>query len=643
MPDKSWRDTFNGVRRALRFLRSPDDILKFYINRAGIATDVIKLLDVPVSILIPFLSNIKTIFHNNCDFLSKEWYCYLDIQNIAGYPVMLDRDMSDDPELWLSTPSISLYDANWWSSQFKKTYLSQTFNPNPTILSYKDFVLHRWLWVTDGATRFSTATLDGEVVKTKFGAALSLSDDELLQHAYLQHPSSLTIGVFLKPDEPGYKRRLIANVSLGPYLVAAYMRYFFEQNIGSNPSFMHLKVSVGDRLDIMEMIREGATMVPLDESSYDYNVSSESWDGFIQFINNLDPNNDAFKLFSYYKNNAKWNFDGREGSWLAGMPSGLALTSYLNSWMNYIKQSQIIPGMLAFAAGDDVLTALYNMGIDLEAVSREYAKFGSSINATKNWVAQSYAEYLKVLLHSKGTTGYPARIFSSLIWAGKVRSFLPSDRLPELSELFKQFFDRLGQPFDVELVATDLASAISHKVQGFNKAMARDWLHSPRAYGGFGLFPHTYVTWDWSTTVLKKKKYENIIIRVPDINFYAQEVELVARKRQLHVNRRFALGEPLRLRTPTSLSEWEARLNREDIPVKGKYASMALDVIPLPTINRVATSVVALFAQSWGYHVYPNLKGANDTIGDALIMASIDLRARILRYMDANHITELAA
>lgn len=643
LPNKPWRDTFSGVRRALRFLSSPDDIVSFYVKRAQISPIVNKLLDVPVYLLIPFLSNIKTIFHNNCDFLSKEWYCYLDIQNIAGYPAMIDRDMSDDPQLWLSTPSVSYYDADWWSKQFRKTYFSQTFNPNPSILSYKDFVLHRWLWVTDGATRFSAAKLDGEVVKTKFGAALSLSDDELLKHAYLQHPTSFIIGVFLKPDEPGYKRRLIANVSLGPYLVAAYMRYFFEQNIGTNPSFMHLKVSVGDRVNIVQMIREGVTMVPLDESSYDYNVSKESWDGFISFLTELDPNNDAFKLFSYYKSNAKWSFDGREGNWLAGMPSGLALTSYLNSWMNYIKQSQIIPGMLAFAAGDDVLTALRNMGVDLEAVSREYAKFGSSINATKNWVAQAYAEYLKVLLHSKGTTGYPARIYSSLIWAGKVRTFLPSDRLPELSELFKQFFDRLGQPFDVDLVSTDLASAISHKVKGFNRSMARDWLHSPRAYGGFGLFPYVYKTWDWETTVLKKKKYENIIIRVPDINFYAQEVELVARTRRLHVNRRFVTGEPLRLRTPTSLEEWEARLNREDIPVKGKYASMALDVIPLPTIDRVSTSVVALFAQSWGYHVYPNIKGATDTIVDALILASIDLRARIVRYMEANHISELAA
>lgn len=68
----------------------------------------------------------------------------------------------------------------------------------------------------------SKALLDGSPVKTKFGAAISMSDSELLNVA--MSPDS-KIGVFLKPDEMGYKRRLIANVSLGGYLAAAYVRY----------------------------------------------------------------------------------------------------------------------------------------------------------------------------------------------------------------------------------------------------------------------------------------------------------------------------------------------------------------------------------------------------------------------------------
>lgn len=100
------------------------------------------------------------------------------------------------------------------------------------------------------------------------------------------------------------------------------------------------------------------------------------------------------------------------------MPSGLALTSFLNSWMNYIKQARVVPGRLQWAAGDDVLVSPF-VEKSLVEVAEQYAKFGSEVNAQKNWVSRRYAEYLKVLFTSGGTTGYPARVYSSLMWAGQ--------------------------------------------------------------------------------------------------------------------------------------------------------------------------------------------------------------------------------
>lgn len=551
------------------------------------------------------------------------------------------REMADDPELWLSKDVISKYDSEWWASAFVKTYF-QNLTPHSPILSYHDFILSRWLWVTDGATRFSTAKLDDELVRTKFGAALSLSDEELLQHANLEHESSFEIGIFLKPDEPGYKRRLIANVSLGPYLLAAYIRYYLEHTLKSNPSFYKLDVEIIDREQIIELIKSGRTSVPLDESAYDYHVSKESWDGFSLFLKSIDPHNKAFTLFHKYKNTAHWSFEGKRGLWSSGMPSGLALTSFLNSWMNYIKQAFILEGDLQYAAGDDVLTVPRRNGVDLLGVADAYEDFGSAVNATKNWIAQRYAEYLKVLYHGRGATGYPARVFSSLIWAGKERTFLPSDKLPELAELFKQFYDRLGQPLDVKEVSSDLSRAVSQKVEGFSREVAEDWLFSPRAYGGFGMLPYRTKYWDWEVEVLKKKQYTGVIIKVPDVNFYATSVKLIVRDRALHVNRNYAVGPPLRLPVPNSLEAWERRLNGEDNPIKGKFGRMALDVIPLPTIDGVSTAVTANLARKWNYHVLPNIRGSSDTIVDALVLASLALVGQIKSFLSDRGIDELA-
>jgi hypothetical protein len=214
--------------------------------------------------------------------------------------------------------------------------------------------------------------------------------------------------------------------------------------------------------------------------------------------------------------------------------------------------------------------------------------------------------------------------------------------LPELSELFKQFYDRLGLPFDEKTVARDLAASISHKVKGFGISEAKEWLHSPRAYGGFGRLPYNNVVFDWETVVLKKMQYTNVIIRVPDVNFYGTEVSLRKYARPYKSNKAFYKGEPLRLPTPRTMEEWEARLNGEDNPIKGKFGKMALDIIPLPSIDHVSTASMANFAQMWGYNVLPNLRGTRVDMEDRLIVGSITLVNEVLEFLKSRRISELA-
>lgn len=382
-------------------------------------------------------------------------------------------------------------------------------------------------------------------------------------------------------------------------------------------------------------------MLPLDESAYDYHVSRESWLGFVAFLKSVFPSNEAVTLFESYFLDAKWEFDGKSGQWLSGMPSGLALTSFLNSWMNYIKQTVVTPGFLAYAAGDDVCVAPF-VAKTLDTIAADYARFGSELNASKNWYSSKYTEYLKTIFHKNGTTGYPARIYASLIWAGVDRTFLPSDRLPELAELFKQFYDRLGQPMDEDLVASDLARAVSHKVRGFNKVAALKWLHSPKAYGGFGKLPYNDFNFIWETEVLRRDKWTNVLVRVPEINFYSDKVDLKINKRRLALGKRVYFGPTLRLEEITNLQEWEARLNGEDNPVKGQFGKMALDVIPLPTIDMISTSNMSALASHFELNVYPQLRGASDTILDRLVVASIILVQLVTQFMTDNRLTELS-
>ena len=69
---------------------------------------------------------------------------------------------------------------------------------------------------------------------------------------------------------------------------------------------------------------------------------------------------------------------------------------------------------------------------------------------------------------------------------------------------------------------------------------------------------------------------------------------------------------------------------------------MALDIIPLPTLNGVSTSNMSAFAQMYEFNVYPQLHGTTLTIQDRLILASVLLAEYVTKFMSEHGLTELA-
>lgn len=636
--DISWGSTFHGVRRALRFLEGPRSMLKEYFRWCGLTScsAFTNLLEYSIRIVLPFFDKLKQLLHANIDSLPPECRYFFDIPTIAGFPTMDNRLFNDDPVKWLSQTSPTVYSPSWWARAFTKTY-GQAIIHNPThLLTLHEFAHNRWLWVTDGATRFSKLEIDGENIKTKFGAAVSLTNDEIdqLLESAISEPKTKKslIGIFIKPDEKGYKRRLIANVPLGGYIIASYIRYLIESFVGPEPLFTKLSPTVDEIISVTDIIKTRRLALPLDESAYDYNVTRESWEGFLIFLRSIFNDNTGVDYFTKYFRIAYWDFDGLVGKWIAGMPSGLALTSFLNSWMNYIKQGTIVPGIINWAAGDDVLTFPYNQDVSLNEISQRYSDFGAVANPIKNWKSNRYAEYLKRFYSANGTSGYPARIWSSLMWAGTERFFLPSDRLPELFELFKQFFDRIGIKMDKRYVAKDLARSISNKVFGFNAITALKWMHSPRVHGGAGCLPYNNLTFTWNVEHVRNKQVSHSLIRLPRYLDYSGKIELKIGTYKLNTSS-YRCGKSFKLPRITTLAEWEKRLNREDIDYHGPFQSLIMDVIPLPNVDFISTSLMSALATRFFFNSYPNLHGSWNTIASRLVNASLALVETATQYL----------
>lgn len=639
-----WSASFNlNNRRAARWLKTPTDMISQYFTWLGVSPKPwLLLLDYPLYLVLPLFKVIKTYIHTHYDTLGLAGRYFVDIDSISGIPPDYLRTQSDDPFQWLTALNSTTYSSTWWAKQFVATFSQFAIVQPPALLTLEQFTLARWLWVTPGASKFSKLFLEDQPVRTKFGAAVSLTDQELLDlvHDAFSGKQDQHIGVFVKPDEASYKRRLIANVPLGGYIIAAYIRYLIESYCTREPGFANLAPSLREKVSLMELLDSGYQVYPLDESAYDYHVTRESWLGFIEFLNYMFPNNTGVAYFSAYFHKAKWIFDGLEGKWIKGMPSGLALTSLLNSWMNYIKQVTILPGHINWACGDDVLAIPYHP-ISLSQIEEEYSDFGSSANASKNWTSYKYAEYLRVLYSRNGTTGYPARIWGTLLFAYDKSFRAPIDKLNENASLWKQLFDRLGLPMDEKMVAGDLSRAISSKIRGFSTRTALQWLHSPRVHGGFGKLPYNDLVFNWTFENRKSKSYVNSRIRMPRVLENWGSVSLDISTYHYQPNVTTHLGRPYVLPPIDSEEEWIARLNREDLPDRGPFTSMLLDTVPLPVVDFISIANMSNYAKTNLFNVYPNLSGSWNVIASRLIKLSYNLVESISMFMATHKLISL--
>lgn len=631
--DVPFRDTFHGTRRCLQFLQSPEQIFKYYFNMCNIATpsSVSEILNQSIQIVIPFFSHMKAFIHNHIDQLPPISYCYSELDTIAGYPLDKHRSLTDDPHEWLSQDVNDLHSAQWWANNITSLLTRSQVSHHDPIISFIDFLKSPWLWVTNGASSISKLLLNGKRVKTKFGAALSLTPTELF--ACVMHslnPKSVNIDIFVKQDERGFKRRLIANMDLGSYLVAAYIRYLIEWLDGPIPHWMTATTNADKDRTVIDLLRLKHIAMPLDESQFDHHLSRAAWRGFLKSLDFLFPNNFGVHLFHVLFQNSLF-FDritNSRGPWIKGMPSGLAITSIGNTLFNYIKQQSII-SPIHYALGDDVL--VFSDGYSLDRISKYYATFGAEVNVKKNWQSSHYAEFLHFLYSTHARVGLPARIYGSLMYGLQFKDVTPLQRINELTTMFKDFYDRAVLHFDFNLVARDLSRAVSRGWAGFNTQAALTWLHVPKALNGFGFLPYVNKSFVVKNEVVERHKYLNNLYTMPD--------QIIVKKSSWHFSNfhlndaQFHTGNSFHLPPILNIQDWINRLNFQIPGISNTVQKYALETIPLPEMEFISSSRMSFFATQLHYNAFPNLSGSATSRTTRFIKASLALAEQVIGWM----------
>lgn len=631
--DIPFQETFHGTRRCLNFLKSPREIFTYYFKMCQIQQPscIYQILQSSIQIVIPFFSHIKAYIHNHIDVLPPISYCYSELDTIAGYPLAEHRSLNDDPHEWLSHDVKDLHNPQWWSNEIYTLLIKSQVTHRDVLISFYEFLHRPWLWVTDGSTSVSKLLLNGEKVKSKFGAALSLTPFELagcVIHAL--NPKSCNIDIFIKPDERGFKRRLIANMDLGSYLIAAYIRYLIEWLDGPIPHWMTATTNAPKDLQVIELLRLSKTAMPLDESQFDHHLSRSAWAGFLRALDAIFPNNFGVHLFHVLFQNSLF-FDRltkTKGPWIKGMPSGLAITSLGNTLFNYVKQQAII-SPVHYALGDDVL--VFSDGYTIPQISQYYETFGAEVNVKKNWQSTHYAEYLHFLYCRHGRVGLPARIYGSLMYGLQFTDTTPLQRLNELTTMFKDFYDRAVLPFDVQLVSSDLSRAVSRTWAGFSSQVAKQWLHIPKAVNGFGLLPYIPKVFQVKNTKFKTEKYENALYQIPERRIPIESTwQIYPLKLTDSV---YHTGNVYHMPPIENMQDWINRLNFEVAGIPKHIQQWATETIPLPEIDYISTSRMSSFASQWKYNAYPNLSGNILSRTTRFIKASLALADQVVSWL----------
>lgn len=427
----------------------------------------------------------------------SNWKHLIDLAALVGYPKVEDRIFKDDLKNWLVGPKYSGYRVDYL--RVFKNIVTYVGKKAPFYGSFNEYLFARYTWMNSGSSNLSKLVVEGERVKTKFGAALSLTDTELVKAVARDKIHKEGLRAFVKPDEKGPKGRYIVSASLGLYIK---QKYLFDK-LRNCTSFDRRMVAYIDPVDKYNMFDEALGkyewFIPLDEAKFDYNVTTDQWLAFFDLLRAYLPEDVEIidEIASYLGTLALYDSEGKKiGTWGHGMPSGFYWTAFGDTLFNLTKQlllQESDPDYIPLAAsGDDSNIVCLKMP-DLAFVEQHYAKHCAEVEKSKNWVGYKKFEFLKVVVEEDRTVSqYPARSFASLAWMyPDFRNSTPATKMRTTAELWKDFFDRRGK-YDYKMMIADVFRSISkdwRRKLRLNLGFIEEWLFTIPALGGFGLLP----------------------------------------------------------------------------------------------------------------------------------------------------------
>lgn len=433
-----------------------------------------------------------------------------------------------------------------WDAKYRAEVATTIFNitqhphTDAYLPTFDQFLMDRKAWATAGS---HSGALDGirtPYRKTKWAAAMLLSDDQLRQMAWTNDVRKYICKAFVK-NEKVYRRvaRLVINASFPIMIHLAYIMHLFK--VISETSSI---ASANNKTKMWETILSYKDLDSRDIEQFDHQQRKQNvLDGVSEAvlrIMTLLPGmaEEVFRShnqFLHIANNTQVALTLPKNAtspklyvildWLNGMLSGLPITSEFNSIFNLTMNTILTRevgaplNLTPYTMGDDFIAGVTKYG-DSVAIWKQYLVRNFSIKPSGSQLGH-WGEFLRYVPDTKTQTvrGYPIRAVGALCWT-QDPSQLPNtkgDQLSKVSTLYSCLSSRGMDHRQCEKSAVRESSNIT----GWNTHQAGQWLHTSGALGGAAISPLTdqlleyAISYDQRSPAQSLVPSADVVARVP--------------------------------------------------------------------------------------------------------------------------------
>lgn len=459
------------------------------------------------------------------EIFDLNWRFFVDLDRLGDYlPYTTDELFVSDIKKWVQTQVIHTWDGDeeLWYKRFEdsmKAVISRRGVSPTKKWTVDQFIANGDMWATSGSS-FDPAltkkvTLRDEELKedisvknTKWAVRWNLRNSDVKKLLFRRR---YQVCKAVQKSELTKVRAVISS-DLSLYLKMSFVSLYLDQ-IFKERDDSTLFMNKQKAFDMWQSMKsDGSVRMPVDQSSFDHNVSLRQINITLRLLRDLlqhyncgEEVDEVMELIQYSLSAGSVFVSNQRIEIINGLLSGWRWTALLGTLINLCEMEMASdygaehgskPRILAInAQGDDVRLKCESVE-DCYVIWYALQSFGLDVNPKKFFVSTTRDEYLRRVLDKDVLTGYPARSVVSICFRNPIQERDPKgiDRMRTTFTKWKLFAERSNMTIESAWFRRNFKNDCLRGTPELTSLQFETWLYQDVLFGGLGLGHVTDVT-----------------------------------------------------------------------------------------------------------------------------------------------------